>query len=226
MSALLAINKPVGPTSHDVLQTLRRITGEKRIGHAGTLDPLASGVLVVGIGRDATKQLDEAVQKEKEYLATITLGETSTTDDAEGLITKYQSPITNHQLPITKQPTKKEVAVVLKEFIGSIKQVPPPYSAVKIRGQEAYKRARRGEKLNMPPRDVDIFSIELISYDYPTLVLKVTTGPGVYIRSLARDIGTKLKTGGYLKQLIRTRVGQYTIEQALTVEQFAKQFET
>ncbi|OGY46372.1 MAG: tRNA pseudouridine(55) synthase TruB, partial [Candidatus Buchananbacteria bacterium RIFCSPHIGHO2_01_FULL_47_11b] len=171
MSALLAINKPVGPTSHDVLQTLRRITGEKRIGHAGTLDPLASGVLVVGIGRDATKQLDEAVQKEKEYLATITLGETSTTDDAEGLITKYQSPITNHQLPITKQPTKKEVAVVLKEFIGSIKQVPPPYSAVKIRGQEAYKRARRGEKLNMPPRDVDIFSIELISYDYPTLVL-------------------------------------------------------
>ena len=93
-------------------------------------------------------------------------------------------------------------------------------------GAEAYKRARRGEKLNMPPRDVDIFAITLVSYAYPNLVLQVTTGPGAYIRSLARDIGTKLKTGGYLKQLIRTRVGQYTIEQALTVEQFAKQFET
>jgi len=215
MSDLIAINKSVGPTSHDVLQTLRRITGEKRIGHAGTLDPLASGVLVVGIGRDATRQLNEAVQKEKEYLATITLGQNSTTDDQEG---------EKETVPVAKQPMTDQVREVVKGFTGSIKQVPPLYSAVKIHGQEAYKRARRGEKLNMPPRDVDIFAITLVSYAYPNLVLQVTTGPGAYIRSLARDIGEKLKTGGYLQALVRTRVGQFTLDQALSIEEFEKKY--
>jgi len=203
MEGIFAVYKPKGPTSHDVIERLRKETGIKKIGHAGTLDPLASGVLVVGVGREATKRLATIVKKEKEYLAVIKLGETSTTDDEEGQ--KKESPI-------SKKPNYKEVERVVQKFEGKILQTPPAYSAVKIKGKEAYKLARRGQKPNLGPRPVEIKEIKILKYQWPYLKLKVTTGPGVYIRSLARDIGRELETGAYLAELERTRVGDFRNE--------------
>ncbi len=210
MEGIFGVYKPGGPTSNDVLNQIRKLVGTKKVGHAGTLDPLAQGILVVGIGRKATKQLSWVVKKEKEYLARIRLGMNSSTDDEEGQ---------KEKIKVSKTPNKPEIEKVLKNFKGVIKQRPPLFSAVKIRGREAYKFARRGEKIKLIPRKVEIKKIEVIKYHWPYLYLKVVTGPGVYIRSLARDIGEKLKTGGYLNALERTRVGDFTKERAVTVEQ-------
>lgn len=211
MDRIIAVWKPRGPTSHDVIDEIRRLTGEKTVGHAGTLDPLAAGVLVVGIGRKATKKLGETVKKEKEYVATIRLGAESTTDDEEG-----EKTVTSYQLPVTSEQINDSI----RKFIGRIKQTPPRYSAIKIRGQEAYKRIRRGETVELKPRIAEIKSIEILKYKWPYLKLQVVTGPGVYIRSLARDIGNDLKVGGYLSDLERTRVGKYTKEKAASLEDF------
>jgi len=181
---------------------LRKETGVKKIGHAGTLDPLASGVLVVGIGREATKELAKIVKKEKEYIAKIKLGATSTTDDAEGEKTKSPKPLT--------PPPLAEVQKAVANFKGKILQNPPVYSAVKIQGQAAYKLARKGQAPKLKSRQVEIKEMEILKYEWPYLELKIVTGPGVYIRSLARDIGQTLKTGGYLADLERTRVGDFT----------------
>ena len=208
MKGIFAVYKPKGPTSNDILQKLRRITGVKKIGHAGTLDPLASGVLVVGVGREATKRLGEVVKKEKEYIARIKLGETSTTDDEEGEKTKVKVP---------KIPNLEEIQKAIANFKGEILQTPPIYSAVKIKGQEAYKLARKGQKPKLEPRKVLIKEIEILGYKWPYLKLRVVTGPGVYIRSLARDLGRELKTGGYLADLERTRVGDFTKEEAVDI---------
>lgn len=208
MKGILAVYKPKGPTSHDVIDQLRRRTGVKKIGHAGTLDPLASGVLVVGIGREATKKLGEVVKKEKEYIAKIKLGETSTTDDEEGEKKKIQ---------ISKKPNYKKVEEAVSKFEGEILQTPPIYSAVKVKGTEAYKLARKGQIPKLEPRRVEIKEIEILKYEWPYLKLRVVTGPGVYIRALARDIGQALKTGGYLADLERTRVGDFTLDQTLKV---------
>jgi len=210
MESIFAINKPLGITSHDVINQLRQITGEKRIGHAGTLDPLASGVLVVGVGREATKKLGQIVAKEKEYLATLKLGQTSTTDDEEG-----QKTASSVNLP----PSQKQVEKALTAFIGQINQVPPAFSAIKVKGQTAYKLARQGRPLALSARQVTIKTIELLSYNYPLLKIKVVCQAGVYIRSLARDLGAKLKTGGYLLALERTRVGEWQLDQALSLEE-------
>lgn len=213
MDRIIAVWKPKGPTSHDVINQIRKITGEQKVGHAGTLDPLASGVLVVGIGRAATKELKKAVGSEKEYLATIRLGMTSTTDDEEG-----KKTIISDQLPVTGDRLKEKI----QKFVGKIEQVPPAYSAVKVKGQEAYKRARKGERVELEPRRVEIKNIETLEYRWPLLKLRVITGPGVYIRSLARDIGNGLGVGGYLFDLERTRVGDYTKNRALTLKEFKK----
>lgn len=209
MEKIFAVYKPKGPTSNDVLEKIRKITGEKKVGHAGTLDPLAEGVLVVGVGRTATKRLSEFTKHEKEYLAKIKLGEKSTTDDEEGEKTKVK---------VDKAPSQKEVREVVLRFVGEIKQTPPIYSAVKIKGREAYKRARRGEKVILEPRKVEVRQIEILSYNWPYLNLRITTGPGVYVRSLARDIGKALKTDGYLKNLERTRVGDFNKEKAVRMK--------
>ena len=197
-------------TSHDVVDQLRKIFGVKKIGHAGTLDPLATGVLVIGVGREATKKLAIEVQKEKEYLAEITLGVTSTTDDEEGIKTKFASLKNGDNKP----PTLMEVKAVTSKFIGQIKQTPPVYSAVKIKGQEAYKRVRKGERVELNPREVKIKAIEILNYQWPKLELKIITGPGVYIRAIARDVGEALNVGGYLSGLTRTRVGEFTLADA------------
>ncbi len=194
-----------------MIDMLRKITGEQRIGHAGTLDPLASGVLVVGVGRDATRKLGEVVKKEKEYIADIFLGMESVTDDAEGeKIPHYDGRHNERTVGIA------EVEKAVKNFTGKILQVPPVYSAIKVKGQKAYEAARQGKDIQLEPRLVEIKNIEILKYDWPHLILKVTTGPGVYIRALARDIGRELKVGAYLFDLERTRVGQFTKDEALT----------
>ncbi len=211
MLDIFSVYKPKGPTSHDIIDQLRKITGIKRIGHAGTLDPLASGVLVVGIGREATKKLGEAVKKEKEYVATIRLGEESITDDKEGEKKQHE---------VEKIPTLEDVQSACAGFIGNIRQMPPVYSSVKVRGKPAYRRVRNGEKVQLGLREVEIKEIEITSYSWPLLTIRAVTGSGVYIRSLARDIGETLGVSGYLQELERTRVGEFTIDRATSVEEF------
>lgn len=205
MEQIFSVYKPKGVTSHDVIDALRRETGERRIGHAGTLDPLAEGVLVVGVGRDATKQLGTIVVKEKEYFATIRLGATSTTDDDEGEKTERI---------VTHIPTPTDILQVISSFSGKYNQVPPAFSAIKVKGEPLYKRARRGENVTPEARPALITEIEMKMYKWPVLEIRVVTGPGVYVRSLARDIGEKLGVGGYLTALVRTRVGNFTLAQS------------
>lgn len=215
MQTIFPIYKPKGPTSHDIVYKLRKITGIKKVGHAGTLDPLAEGVLVVGITREGTRQMSDLVKKEKEYVATIKLGESSTTDDEEG----EKTPGERQQ-----EVDQSEIEQVLKTFIGEVKQIPPQYSAVKVKGKKAYDVARKGGALELKARDVLIKDIELLEYEWPIVKLRIETGSGVYIRSIARDLGQILQTGGYLAELVRTRVGQFTKEEAFSLEDFEKQW--
>ena len=217
---IFAVFKPKGPTSHDIINEIRKITGARKVGHAGTLDPLASGILVVGVGREATRKLNEIVAKEKEYIADIKLGEESSTDDEEG---------EKISLKVNKFPSLEEIEAVVKSFIGKIMQTPPIYSAIKISGQPAYRLVREGKVVVLEPREVEIKDIKILKYETflkkflgdakkgPFLKLKVTTGPGVYIRALARDIGRKLGIGGYLANLERIRVGEFTRENAVKI---------
>jgi tRNA pseudouridine55 synthase len=198
---VFAFYKPKGPTSNAFLNQIRRLTGVKKVGHAGTLDPLASGVLVVGIGPTGTKRLADLAGGEKQYIAKIKLGFESASDDEEGEKKEIN--------PLLK-PSREEIEQAFPKFIGEIKQVPPALSAVKVRGEEAYKRARRGEIFNVGAHSVEIKEIEILDYDFPYLTISVTTGPGVYIRSLARDLGRELGTGAYLTELERIRVDNFT----------------
>lgn len=209
LPGIYPIFKPKGITSHDVIYQARRLSGIKRVGHAGTLDPLASGVLIVAVGRDFTKQLDKLMKTTKEYVADVTLGKTSTTDDEEGEKTEFE---------VKTVPSVDEVKKVLSHWVGEVNQVPPIYSAIKIKGRPAHRRVRQGETVELQPRTVEIFSIELVSYNWPLLQIKVTCAKGVYIRSLARDIGKELEVGGYMSGLQRTRVGEYDIDQCLRLE--------
>lgn len=213
MRGIVAYYKKKGPTSHAIIQNIRRATGIKKIGHAGTLDPLARGILVVGIGRQATKKLSAYVAKEKEYIAIIHLGYTTPTHDAEGKKTK------TYDARQQSKPSVQTIKTLLKKFVGRISQTPPLFSAIKIQGKEAYKHARRGNDIVMVPRPAHIKKITVESYHWPYIHCRVVTGPGVYIRSLARDIGKELGTGAYLKALERIRVGAYTKERALSLSQ-------
>ena len=204
-----AVYKPKGISSNGLLERLRRMTGIRKIGHAGTLDPLASGVLVVGIGK-ATAELARLVDKEKEYIATIRLGLSSTTDDEEGVKTAKEA---------VQPPTRGEIRAALKAFVGEIEQVPPDFSAVKVKGVEAYKLARRGKVVSLKPRKAIIKRLVIISYRWPCLKIRAVTGPGVYVRSLARDIGQSLGTLGYVADLERVRVGEFTLKNALRLDQ-------
>lgn len=223
--SILIVNKPVGVTSHDVVNIVRRKTGQRRVGHAGTLDPLASGVLIVLVGKEATKRQNEFMGLPKEYEAAITCGSVSETDDAEGPLTPRA---TLQQLMDLK---KEDVVRVLPQFIGTIQQRPPIYSAIKKNGQPLYKKARRGQitATDMVPRTVTIDEIELIRFisatpPFPPLIrLRIACQKGVYIRSLGRDIGEALGVGAYLSELKRTAVGPYTLAQAISLEDIQEQ---
>jgi tRNA pseudouridine55 synthase len=210
MEGIFAVYKPLGMTSHDVVAIVRKKTGVKRVGHGGTLDPLAEGVLVIAVGRENTKKLNQYVKGDKEYIAEIFLGANSITDDEEG-----DKEIVNAKV----QPSIDKIEETSKLFIGNILQTPPVYSSIKINGKPSHRRVRKGEDIKLEARKVEIKNIEILDYEFPILKLKVTTGPGVYIRALARDIGEKLQTGGYLKSLIRTKVNNFTLENAKKIEE-------
>lgn len=210
MDGIFAVYKPKGMKSHDVVDFVRKKTGVKRVGHGGTLDPLAEGVLVIAVGRENTKRLENYVKGGKEYVAEIKLGKTSTTDDEDGEKSEVNTKI---------EPGLDDIKTALKLFEGKIKQIPPIYSSIKLSGKPSHRRVRQGQKVELEPREVEVKNIELILYDYPVVKIRVQTGPGVYIRSLARDIGENLNTGGYLKSLVRTKVGEFTIENALKIEE-------
>jgi len=213
---VLNINKPKGITSHDVVDEVRRQTGEKRVGHAGTLDPFATGVLVVAVGREDTKKLTEITKNtKKEYVATLKLGKTSTTGDPEGQI----SPTLRSDPDFLRRgyPHVSEIKDTLKSFMGEIEQTPPPYSAIKVKGVPAYKLKRMGKNVVLPSRKVQIHEIEVLKYSPPLLKIRVVCSAGTYIRSLAKDIGEMLGTGAYLTELERTRVGDFRIEDSISL---------
>lgn len=198
------VDKESGWTSFDVVAKMRTITGIRSIGHAGTLDPFATGLLIILAGKNFTKRQSEFMKLDKEYEATLKLGETSTTGDPEGEVKKVKS----------RKYSKKEVEEALKVFIGEIAQRPPAYSAIKIDGQRAYKKARKGEEVKIPKRKVNIYTLELIDYEYPLVKFRVKCSSGTYIRTLGQDIAENLGTKGYLMELRRTKIGEYDIKDA------------
>ncbi|MDP4007450.1 MAG: tRNA pseudouridine(55) synthase TruB [bacterium] len=215
---IININKPKGITSHDVVDEVRKATGEKRVGHAGTLDPFATGVLVVAVGREDTKKLNAITKDtEKEYIATLELGKESTTGDPEGTIKPVENlpRVSYPHLTESKDTESKDIDKVLQGFMGETKQTPPAYSAIKVRGVPSYKLARKGKEVKLPKRKVTIKEIELLEYNPPFLKIRVVCGAGTYIRSLAQDIGEKLDTGAYLTELERTRVGDFKLKDSI-----------
>ena len=201
------INKPAGPTSHDIVDRLRRITGIKKIGHAGTLDPFARGVLILGISRKATRNISKFAKLDKEYVAEIYLGAKSDTHDKAGKIIKTKCD----------QRDLGSIKKAVNNFIGEQKQVPPMYSAKKIKGKKLYELARQGKEIKREPADINVYSIEIIFFKWPILKVKIKCSSGTYVRSLARDIGRKLGCGAYLKELTRTAIGKYKIEEGVTL---------
>jgi tRNA pseudouridine55 synthase len=206
---LLVINKPAGITSHDVVQHVRRWAGQRRVGHLGTLDPLATGVLPLALG-EATKLSQLLTHGAKGYRGTIRLGAETTTYDREGEITASSDG---------PWPPRETVEKCLDQFRGEILQVPPPYSAVKLGGEAAYRRARRGEQVELEPRPVQFYRLEIVAYEPPDLEVEVECSAGTYLRSLAHDLGLELGTFAHLSDLCRTRSGPFTLEQAVTPEQ-------
>jgi tRNA pseudouridine55 synthase len=216
LSGLLILDKPLEWTSHDVVGRVRRLAGERRVGHAGTLDPLATGVLLVCVG-PATRLVEYLVGHDKAYETVVRLGQTTATYDAEGAVVRER--------PVTVSPA--EIGAALARFRGPIVQRPPIYSAVKQDGQPLYKRARRGEPVEAPPREVAIHTLELLDWRPPLLELRVVCSSGTYIRSLAHDIGEALGTGGHVAALRRTAVGDFSLDEAtpladLSVENLAE----
>lgn len=206
----LLIDKPKGPTSHDVVAVVRKALSERSVGHLGTLDPAASGLLVLAVGNKALKVVQFYNNLTKEYLADIRLGAVSTTYDSEGIVEEVTPK------PGWEVPDEMTVRRLLRErFTGAIQQAPPSHSAVHIGGQRAYELARAGKNIEMPMRPVEIHRCELLSYSYPDLRLSVACGSGTYIRSLASDIGELLHCGGYLSALRRTRVGEWNVDDAI-----------
>lgn len=212
---ILLIDKPKGITSHDVVDRLRAITGERRIGHAGTLDPNATGLLIVGVGRESTKKLGQiATGTTKTYEAEVILGETRDTDDTDGI------PL--RQGFAGSAPDLKDIKEALKGFVGEQMQMPPAYSAIKLQGKKAYELARKGQKPDLKARSVVVHSIKLINYEYPILNIVCEVSAGTYIRSIARDLGEKLKTGAYLNNLRRTKIGEFSIQDAVKLDKLKK----
>ncbi len=206
MNGVLVVDKPLRMSSAQAVARVRHRTGGAKVGHAGTLDPLATGVLVLCLGR-ATKQIDALMAAEKEYLAEIDLGVFSPSDDLE------TEPVA---VEVERIPTMDEIRAACDRFLGEIEQRPPTYSAVHIDGQRAYDLVRAGKLEERPAaKRVRVDSIRIVNYEWPMLTLDIQSGKGVYIRSLARDLGDSLGVGGMLRSLRRTRAGRYRVEDAM-----------
>ena len=215
ISGVIVIDKPIGLTSHDVVQVVRRGTRIRRAGHTGTLDPRASGVLVVLVG-PAVRLSEYVSASDKRYQAVIQLGATTDTYDSEGVVTKTAS---------VEDITEELFEETLQQFIGEIEQVPPPYSAVKVKGKKAYEMAREGEEVELQPRRINVYSIELLEWAPPEAVIDVYCSSGTYVRSLAHELGEKLGCGAHLIGLRRTKSGRFTLRDATPLNKLRQSFD-
>ena len=206
---LVVVDKPADWTSHDVVGRIRRLAGTRRVGHAGTLDPMATGVLVVGIGR-GTRLLGHLALADKDYDATLRLGVTTTTEDAQGEVLETQD---------TTAVSDAALADAVASLVGVIEQVPSAVSAVKVDGERAYKRVRRGEDVQLAPRTVRVARFDIVARRGDEVDVRVTCSTGTYVRALARDVGATLGVGAHLTALRRTRVGSFDLHQARTLDQ-------
>lgn len=211
IEGVLCIDKPAGLTSHDVVARVRFISGIRRVGHTGTLDPLATGLLIVCLGR-ATRLAEFLTRQNKEYLATIRLGQETKTYDAEGMILA-EKPVNVSEI---------QLLAALEQFKGKIKQIPPMYSAVKVGGQPLYRQARRGKVIERPAREVLIFELELLRWESPQAQIRLVCSSGTYVRAIAHDLGQTLGCGAYLKGLRRTAIGNHRVDTAVSLEDLQK----
>ena len=217
VSGVLVVDKPVGLTSHDVVQIIRRGTGIRRAGHTGTLDPRASGVLVILIG-PAVRLSEFVSASDKRYQATIRLGGSTDTYDEEGVVT-------NSATVNVEDISEEYFDEVLQRFVGEIEQVPPPYSAVKVQGRKAYDMAREGEEVDLSPRIINVYNLEVLEWAPPEVVIDVYCSSGTYVRSLANDMGKALGTGAYLVGLRRTKSGRFTLRDAVPLRRLQEAFD-
>ena len=211
MDDIVLIDKPTGMTSFGVVARVRRVLTEQagrkvKVGHTGTLDPFATGLMILVTGKKC-REAEHYTKLDKWYEAQIVLGQTSSTGDPEGELAAVSD----------RRPTEAEIGAVLERFTGEIQQTPPVFSAIKIDGQRAYKLARQGKEVNMLSRNVTIYSLELISYEYPYVNIRTHVSSGTYIRTLAQDIGEALGTGAYCRELRRTKIAEYDIADAKTL---------
>lgn len=214
ISGVLVIDKPVGLTSHDIVQIIRKGTNIRRAGHTGTLDPRASGVLVILIG-PAVRLSEYVSASDKRYQAVVRLGATTDTYDADGRVLS-SSPV---------NVTENQFMDALDSFVGEIEQVPPPYSAVKVKGRKAYDMAREGEEVELQPRKIQVYSLELLEWEPPEAVIDVYCSSGTYVRSLAHDLGEMLGCGAHLVGLRRTKSGRFTLRDAVSLRKLREAFD-
>jgi tRNA pseudouridine55 synthase len=215
LSGIINVDKPPGLTSHDVVDAIRRVAGQRKVGHAGTLDPMATGVLLVCLGQ-ATRVSQYLMEGRKRYRATIVLGSTTETYDGDGEFVTSGGRI---------DFTRAEIEAALNRFLGRIEQVPPMYSAVKRGGQPLYKLARQGRTVERQPRPVEIYHLELRDWSSPSLIVTVTCSRGTYVRSLAHDLGQVLGSGAYLASLVRLASGSFTLEDAVSLDRLEEAFQ-
>lgn len=208
MNGIIIVDKPQGKTSHDIVYFIRRLTGIKKVGHTGTLDPMATGVLPICIGA-ATKIADMLTLSDKEYVAELILGKTTDTQDAEGQVLGEKKV----------NCTEDEIRAAVMSFIGEIEQVPPMYSAIKQNGKKLYELARQGIEVERKPRKVTINSIDILKIDGKSVTIDVSCSKGTYIRTLCEDIGNKLGTGAYMNTLRRIKTGMFDLSQSHTLEE-------
>ncbi len=219
VSGVLVVDKPIGLTSHDVVQIIRRGTGIRRAGHTGTLDPRASGVLVILIG-PAVRLSEFVSASDKRYQATIHLGSSTDTYDSEGEIVEPNAPRVS-----VDEISEEYFNEVLQRFVGEIEQVPPPYSAVKVQGKKAYEMAREGEEVDLSPRIIKVYSLDILEWAPPEVVIDVYCSSGTYVRSLANDLGRELGTGAHLVGLRRTKSGRFTLRDAVPLRRLQEAFD-
>lgn len=208
---LLLINKPVGWTSFDVVNKLRYKLKIKKIGHAGTLDPLATGLLILCTGK-MTKRIDEFQAQEKEYTGKFIIGQSTPSHDLETEVSEVKN---------ISAISEAEIIQASKKFLGTIQQIPPLHSAIKVDGKRAYKLARKGKELELKPREVKITAFDIVEIKKPAVSFRIVCSKGTYIRSIARDFGNALGVGAYLTELCRTRIGEFNLKDALTIDEIS-----
>ncbi len=211
MKGFLLIDKEKGMTSFDVIREVRRFFGEKRVGHAGTLDPLATGLLLVAVGREYTRKLDQFLKSDKEYEVEAKFGYISDSYDADGRVREADSSVT-----VSREAIERAIE---SSFLGRIQQVPPKYSALKIKGKRACDIVRQGGDVKLKPREIRIDEFRVLSFEWPKVKFCVKCGSGTYIRSLVHDLGQKLDCGAYVTALRRTKVGDYSVDDAKTLKE-------